>query len=80
LLPIPGRMALFEMMPVTETLAEMISKHRNAAELRNQAIEEGMRTLRQNGFIKVIEGLTMPEEVLRETGGGTEVPKMTKVS
>lgn len=64
-----GRMALFEMMPVTEPLAEMISKGKNAAQLRAIAIEEGMQTLRENGMRKIQQCLTTPEEVLRETVG-----------
>jgi type II secretory ATPase GspE/PulE/Tfp pilus assembly ATPase PilB-like protein len=45
----------------------MILKNAGTAELREQAQKDGMKTLRQSGLMKVIEGTTTVEEVLRVT-------------
>ena len=62
-----GRVAIYEVMPVTETLRDMILKAASTAELREQAQRDGMKTLRQSGLMKVLEGVTTVEEVLRVT-------------
>ncbi len=62
-----GRIALFEVMPVSETIRDMIFTSTPAPELRKTAIEEGMITLRQSGLIKIKAGITTMEEVFRET-------------
>jgi type IV pilus assembly protein PilB len=64
-----GRVAIYELMPVTEELKEMILKNAPTAELRATAQAQGMKTLRQAGLAKVIEGTTTVEEVLRVTLG-----------
>ena len=62
-----GRIALFELMPVTEALAELIAKGGHTYELRRQAAEDGMVSLRDTGLAAVRNGHTTAEEVLRET-------------
>ena len=62
-----GRIAIYEVMPITETLKEMILQDRSTAELREQAQKEGMKTLRQAGMAKVLEGVTTVDEVVRVT-------------
>jgi len=62
-----GRVAIYEVMPVGEILRDMILKNAATAELREQAQKDGMKTLRQSGLMKVIEGTTTVEEVLRVT-------------
>jgi type IV pilus assembly protein PilB len=62
-----GRVAFYEVMPMTSELRDMILKGAQAAELRRVAQSEGMRTLRQTGLLKVLEGITTVEEVLRVT-------------
>src|SRR6267378_4046928 len=62
-----GRVAIYEVMPIGETLRDMILKNAATAELRDQAQKDGMKTLRQSGLMKVIEGTTTVEEVLRVT-------------
>jgi type IV pilus assembly protein PilB len=62
-----GRVAIYEVMPIGETLRDMILKNAGTAELREQAQKDGMKTLRQSGLIKVLEGTTTVEEVLRVT-------------
>jgi type IV pilus assembly protein PilB len=62
-----GRVAIYEVMPVSETLRDMILRAAPTAELREQTQAEGMKTLRQAGLMKVVEGVTTVEEVLRVT-------------
>ena len=62
-----GRTALYELLPMTETLRELVMNNVSAAELKRAAIQSGMRTLRQDGTLKVISGQTSPEEVMRVT-------------
>jgi type IV pilus assembly protein PilB len=62
-----GRVALYEVMPVTEELRNIILKGGQTAEIREMAQAQGMKTLRQAGLLKVLEGTTTVEEVLRVT-------------
>ncbi len=62
-----GRIAIYEVMPVGEDLRSAILKNASTAELRAIAETAGMRSLRQAGLMKVIEGTTTIEEVLRVT-------------
>ncbi len=62
-----GRMGLFEFMPVTDEIRELIHSGASTEELRDAAMRAGMRTLRQDGLEKVYQGLTTIEEVVRET-------------
>jgi type IV pilus assembly protein PilB len=62
-----GRIAIYEVMPIGEELRDGILKNASTAELRSLAEAAGMRSLRQAGLMKVIEGTTTIEEVLRVT-------------
>ena len=62
-----GRTAIYELLPMTETLRELVMNNVSAAELKRAAIAGGMRTLRQDGTSKVLAGQTSPEEVMRVT-------------
>ncbi|MGF1670625.1 MAG: GspE/PulE family protein [Balneolaceae bacterium] len=62
-----GRTALMELMPVSPRLAESISAGAGLHNLKQLAGEEGMINLRMAGIQKIKEGITTPEEVLRET-------------
>jgi type IV pilus assembly protein PilB len=62
-----GRVAIYEVMPITEALRDMILKSASTADLRAQAQKDGMKTLRQSGLMKVLDGTTTVEEVLRVT-------------
>jgi type IV pilus assembly protein PilB len=62
-----GRVALYEIMEITDDLRELILVGASALELKKKALEGGMITLRRSGLIKVAAGLTTMEEVLRET-------------
>ena len=60
-----GRMLLGEVMPMTEEIQRMIIEQRSILAMERQAVEQGMRTLRQDGLRKAITGYTTLEEVLR---------------
>ncbi|MPZ20096.1 MAG: type II secretion system protein GspE [Luteitalea sp.] len=62
-----GRIGLFEVMRMTESLRELVIDGAPLHRLRAQAIDEGMQTLRESGLRKVRDGITTIEEVLRET-------------
>jgi type IV pilus assembly protein PilB len=62
-----GRIAIYEVMPITEEVRDGILKNVPTAELRAIAQSQGMKSLRQAGLMKVIEGTTTVEEVLRVT-------------
>ena len=62
-----GRIALYEVMPVSQELRDAILKAAPTAEIREIAQAQGMKTLRQAGLQKVIEGTTTVDEVLRVT-------------
>jgi type IV pilus assembly protein PilB len=62
-----GRMALFEFMVMNESLAEAIVNNLSLGDLRARAQESGLRSLRDAGILAVFDGLTTPEEVVRET-------------
>ncbi len=60
-----GRMAVFEVMPITRRLATLIEARAVEGEIRAAAVKEGMRALHQDAATKVMAGLTTAEEVLR---------------
>jgi general secretion pathway protein E/type IV pilus assembly protein PilB len=64
-----GRLGIFELMITGETIQELCVQRVNAAVIRNQALKEGMITLRQDGWRKVLAGVTTIEEVARATQG-----------
>ncbi len=60
-----GRVGIFEAMPVTEKIGKLILERASSSDIEKQAREEGMITLKQDGYLKVVEGITTVEEVLR---------------
>jgi type IV pilus assembly protein PilB len=60
-----GRLAIIEALTVTEAVRRLIMKRASAAVIKNQAVAEGMKTLRMAGIDKALEGQTTLEEVLR---------------
>jgi general secretion pathway protein E len=62
-----GRMGIFELLLVDNTLQRLILAKRDASALRAEAMKLGMRTLWQDGCAKVVAGITTQEEVLRVT-------------
>ena len=67
-----GRIGIYEVMSITPKLREMILNGATSDEIREAAREEGMRTLREDGIIKIKKGITTVEEVLRVTAAGEE--------
>jgi type IV pilus assembly protein PilB len=62
-----GRIGLYEVMPMKEELKELVLSRASASEIKKEAIRLGMKTLRQSGIMKIKDGLTSIEEVLRTT-------------
>jgi type IV pilus assembly protein PilB len=63
-----GRLGIYEVMPVTDELRRQILDQAGADEMRVTARSEGMRTLREDGLVKIKEGDTSVAEVLRVAG------------
>ncbi len=62
-----GRQGLYEVMFMTPKLRKLILQNVGAAEIKDGAVEEGMLTLRMDGWLKVLKGITTLEQVIRET-------------
>jgi len=61
-----GRIAIFEVLPVTEEISRMILERKSATEIEDASIQKnGMLLMKQDGYIKALEGITTVEEVLR---------------
>jgi general secretion pathway protein E len=62
-----GRTGIFEFLPVSDEIRQMISERIDSLSIRNAALSRGMKTLRADGFEKAAKGITTVEEVLRVT-------------
>ena len=60
-----GRVAIFEISPVTPQIQELIIKATPAQELEKVALSQGMLLMKQDGYLKVLQGITTMDEVLR---------------
>lgn len=60
-----GRIGIFEVLPVSEKIAHLVLEHSDSATIEKEAIIEGMITMKQDGYLKVLGGITSIEEVLR---------------
>lgn len=60
-----GRIAIYEVMPITERISRLVVEKAAAARIQKEAMDEGMLTMKQDGYVKVLEGVTTMEEVLR---------------
>jgi type IV pilus assembly protein PilB len=60
-----GRVGLYELMTMNEEIAELVVRRAPVADIREAAKTGGMRELREDGLLKVLEGLTTPDEVMR---------------
>ena len=67
-----GRKGIFEIFEVDDTIQRLIFDHAPASLLRQRAREMGMRTLREDGMLKVASGMTSLAEVLRATMGDSD--------
>ena len=59
-----GRVAIYEVMPISQELRDLMIRNAPTAEIRETAQGQGMRTLRQNALQKVLEGTMTIEEVI----------------
>jgi general secretion pathway protein E/type IV pilus assembly protein PilB len=64
-----GRTGIYELMVTGDSIREMCVQRNNASAIRKQALREGMITLRQDGWRKVLLGQTTLDEVARVTAG-----------
>ena len=62
-----GRVAIIEALPVSESIRRLIIKRASSSVIKNQAMTEGMKTLRMVGVEKALEGITTLEEIWRVT-------------
>jgi type II secretory ATPase GspE/PulE/Tfp pilus assembly ATPase PilB-like protein len=62
-----GRIGIFEILVFNETIRKMVEERSSADQIRKKAMELGMRSLRQDGLEKAMQGLTTIEEILRVT-------------
>ena len=62
-----GRAGLYEVMSLSAELRRQILRGASTAELQEQAVKEGMLTLRMDGIVKIRKGVTTLEEVVKET-------------
>ncbi len=62
-----GRAGLYEVMDITEEIRELIVRRATSSEIQKKAIEQGMITMRQDGYLKALQGITTLEEVNRVT-------------
>ena len=64
-----GRQGLYEVMPMSSQIRRMVLRGASTEEVRDQAMSEGMLTLREDGIMKIRKGITTLEEVVKETAG-----------
>jgi general secretion pathway protein E/type IV pilus assembly protein PilB len=62
-----GRQGIFELCISTDAVRQLAHDRASTWEIRKAALSEGMRTLRQDAWLKVMDGVTTVEEVLRVT-------------
>ena len=62
-----GRQGLYEVMFMTNHIKKLVVQNADSQVLKDEAIKEGMLTLRMDGWLKVLKGLTTLEQVIRET-------------
>ena len=60
-----GRVGIYEVLPVTSSIKELIMKNATGDEIEKQAHSEGMLTMREDGIFKAAQDITTIEEVLR---------------
>ena len=60
-----GRVGVFEVLVISEKIARMIVEQASAADIEAQAMSEGMILMKQDGYLKALEGITTVEEVIR---------------
>lgn len=67
-----GRIGIYEFMPASEAIGALILANADSGAVRRKAVELGMKTLRDDGIMKVKAGMTSFEELIRVTSEDTE--------
>ena len=62
-----GRTGIFEVLPITDAIKQLVLQGADAPKIKREAVNQGMRTLRQSALRKLAEGVTTYEEVIRVT-------------
>jgi type IV pilus assembly protein PilB len=62
-----GRQGVYEVMPISPAIRELVLERASASEIKKVAIQQGMLTLRRDALEKLKRGMTTVEEVLKET-------------
>ncbi|GEM_PF-155488 len=62
-----GRIGIYEVLPMSDAVEELAISKSAATDIAKQAIDEGMITMKQDGLLKALEGMTTVDEVMRET-------------
>jgi type IV pilus assembly protein PilB len=62
-----GRIGIYQVMPMFEEIKEMVLSGANTAEIKQESMRLGVKTMRQSALTKLVEGVTTLEEVLRST-------------
>lgn len=60
-----GRVGIFEVLSISDQIAKLILEHASSGNIEEAAISQGMVTMKQDGYLKVLEGVTTMEEILR---------------
>lgn len=60
-----GRIGIYEVLPVTDKIMRLVLERASSSDIEKLAVSEGMMTMKQDGYLKVLEGITTLEEVLR---------------
>lgn len=60
-----GRIGIYEVMPISDTIAKLILQKADSTTIENLAKQEGMITMKEDGYLKALEGITTIDEVLR---------------
>ncbi|HIP57939.1 MAG TPA: hypothetical protein EYH00_01360 [Archaeoglobus profundus] len=63
-----GRVAISELLIIDDEIGNMILEGKSGYRLLNKAKEKGMRDLKEDGLVKILNGITTPEEVIRVVG------------
>jgi general secretion pathway protein E/type IV pilus assembly protein PilB len=70
-----GRIGIFELMVTTDRVRQLANERTSSWVLKQAAVADGMRTLRQDGWFKVLTGRTTVDEIVKATKGERAVQK-----
>ncbi len=60
-----GRIGIYEVLQMNDKIARIVLEHHTASDIERQALEDGMMLMKQDGYLKALDGITTIEEVLR---------------